>query len=383
MKIAYVTPYDARNLEGLDIWSGTGYYIAKSLEHQSVELEYLGPLKNKLHCRIVQKYKRHYHNAFNEKYLYNTTPCLLKSFASQISSKLSKTDAKLIFSASANPIAYLNASKPIVFWADASFASLQGFYPSYSDLCHETIRDWHRVEKLAHERCKIAIYSSHWAAAAAIERYGIDRAKVKVVPFGANIDTERNFSEVKDLIESRPSDCCKLLFLGVDWYRKGGDVALKVAKALNQAGLKTQLTVVGCRPPSEDPLPDFVKSLGFISKSTSQGKAKISQLIAESHFLLLPSIADCTPIVLCEANSLGLPCLTTNVGGIPTIIRSGLNGEIFDLEASPFRYRDYILEMYGCYQNYLNLAFSSFREYESRLNWQTAGKSVRKILSEI
>ena len=383
MNLAYVTPYDARSLKGSQTWSGTGYYIAQSLERQLFNLEYFGPFKNGLICQLNQRYKRSYHKLFNKKYLNNPTPCILKNYAKQITSKLLKTRIDLIFSASANPIAYLECRQPIVFWADASFASLLDFYPNYINLCQETIRDWHRLEQLAHQKCQLAIYSSDWAAQAAISHYGVNKAKVKVVPFGANIEAENKLYEIKDWIQSRPNNLCKLLFLGVDWHRKGGDIALKVAMELNKAGLNTELTIVGCRPTGEESLPKFAKSLGFISKSTDQGKAKISQLIAESHFLLLPSLADCTPIVLCEANSLGVPCLTTNIGGIPTIIKDNLNGKTFDSTADPLEYCSYISSLFTDYSSYVDLALSSFSEYQSRLNWTVAGKNVKNLLSEI
>jgi glycosyltransferase involved in cell wall biosynthesis len=383
MKLAYITPYNARTLKEPNNWSGTGYFIGKSLQAQALQVEYFGPLKDELKCKFLRKYKYHYHNFYKEVYLKNSMPCTLESYASQITNKLSKVKADLIFSASANPISYLDCEQPIVFWADASFASILDFYPQYSNLCRETIRDWHHLEHLAHQKCRLAIYSSDWAAQAAISHYKVDESKVKVVPFGANIETEYSLDEVNNIVKSRPSNQCKILFLAVEWYRKGGDIALKVATELNQAGLNAELTIVGCKPITEEPLPNFIKSLGFISKSTKQGKAKISQLIAESHFLILPSLADCTPIVLCEANSVGVPCLTTNVGGIPTIIKDNLNGKTFDLTANPCEYSNYILELFSNYSNYLELALSSFHEYQSRLNWSVAGKTVKDLLLEI
>jgi glycosyltransferase involved in cell wall biosynthesis len=383
MKLAYVTNYDSRSLTTANEWSGTGYYISKSLKEQAIVLDYIGPLQDQWLHRAIRKYKHHYYGLFQKRYLKNPAPYTLKDYARQIQAKLKTSDAELIFSASSNPISYLECKQPIVFWADASFASILNFYPDYSNLCQESISDWHRVEQLAHEKCKLAIYSSEWAAQAAIQAYGVNAAKVKVVPFGANVETTHSHDEVKDLIEARPSNCCKLLFLGVEWYRKGGDVALKVATELNKAGLKTELTIVGCQPISEEPLPDFVKPLGFISKSTPEGKAKISQLIAESHFLLLPSLADCTPIVLCEANSLGVPCLARNVGGIPTMIRDGFNGQLFAKAEDPTHYSNYIHSLFMDYSQYKQLALSAFQEYESRLNWSAAGRQVKELLMTV
>ena len=42
----------------------------------------------------------------------------------------------------------------------------------------------------------LALFSSDWAARGAIELYGADKNKVKVVPFGANIQTFPAFDDV-------------------------------------------------------------------------------------------------------------------------------------------------------------------------------------------
>ena len=384
MKIAYATTYDASELTGSNDWSGSGYHISQSLENQGLMLEDLGPLEEKLIFQILQKAKRQCYQTFHNKYYEKDSDLLsLKDYAHQVSKKISVVDTDIVFSATIRPIVYLECRQPIVFWADATCAGIVGFYPQYDNLCRESLENWHMMEKLALERCKLAIYASGWAAQTAIDYYGADPAKVKVVPFGANIDSSRTLSETKDLIETRSSKQCKLLFLGVDWFRKGGDVAFKVAEELNHLGVDTELTVVGCQPILEKPLPSFVKPLGFISKSTADGKNRINQLLAESHFLILPSRAECYGVVFCEANSFGVPCIATNVGGIPTIIKPNLNGNLFDLNASTSAYCDYIYHLFTNYEDYKKLALSAFNEYQSRLNWDTAGKIVKNLLVDI
>ena len=171
--------------------------------------------------------------------------------------------------------------------------------------------------------------------------------------------------------------------MGVDWLRKGGNTAYYVAKQLNQSGLKTELNVVGCEPLIDEPIPEFLRPLGFINKSTPEGKQRLNRLILESHFLILPSIADCTPIAFPEANSLGVPCLSTNVGGIPTIIRNDENGKLFPVNSDIDKYCDYINNLFLDYTQYKQLAYNSFRAYESRLNWQVAGQKVKELLATI
>jgi glycosyltransferase involved in cell wall biosynthesis len=384
MKIAYTTTYNARSLSGSNEWSGLGYYISQALKDQSLELKYIGPLQQKFSSKILQKCKRRYYQFFEHTHYEKDADLqVVRGYAHQISSILSGIDVDIVFSATMRPIVYLECKQPIVYWGDATCAGLINFYPQYDNMCQESLQNWHIMEKLALERCKLAIYASDWAAQTAIEYYSADPTKVKVVPFGANVDTSPSFNEVKNLIEARSSNQCKLLFLGVDWYRKGGDVALKVAEGLNNAGLETELTVVGCDPIVEGTLPSFVKPLGFISKSTPTGKKRINQLIAESHFLILPSQAECYGVVFCEANSFGVPSISRKVGGIPTIIQPHINGNLFDLNAEISEYVDYIYRLFSNYVDYKNIALSSFNEYQSRLNWKVAGQKVKELLTTI
>jgi glycosyltransferase involved in cell wall biosynthesis len=379
MKVAYVTEYDATDIRK---WSGTGYYIAKSLETQGVSLERLGSLKEK-HALLFKGKQFFYRYLIRKRYWRDREPVILEHYAQQVLSQLSRLNSNVVLSPGTVPIAHLECEQPIVVWTDATFAGLVNFYSKYSNLCQETIAKGNKMEKQALEKCKLAIYSSEWAAKTAIENYQLEPSKVKVVPFGANIEYNQEPDNIKSIVESRPQEQCNLLFLGVEWFRKGGDIALKVAKELNKQGLPTKLSIVGCKPVIDEPLPNFVNSLGFISKTSKQGLQTINELLSKSHFLIVPSLADCTPIVFCEANSFGVPCLTTNVGGIPTIIKDDVNGKTFDKQASIENYCTYISNLFSDYSQYKRLALSSFNEYQERLNWSVAGKTVKNLLTEL
>ncbi|TVP62288.1 MAG: glycosyltransferase [Nodularia sp. (in: Bacteria)] len=380
MKIAYVTTFDARTLRDYNNWSGTGYYISQALKNQSIPLDYIGPLEDRLTLKFVSKLKNRYYKYLGKKYIKYVDPLISRDYARQITKKLNRIKSDVILSAGSDSIAYLECNQPIVFWADATFANIIDFYPMYSNLCKESLQNAHLLQSISLQKSQLAIYSSQWAAQTAIDYYNADPEKVKVVSFGANIESDHNIDEIKAAIESRPTNKCKLLFLGVDWFRKGGDVAIEVAEKLNNSGLKTELIIIGCQPNVDQPLPDFVQVLGFIPKSTPEGKKKIYQLLADSHFLILPSMADCSPIVFCEANSLGVPCISRRVGGIPTIIKDNFNGKLFDRDSNSTEYCEYIFNVFTNYTQYKELALSAFNEYESRLNWRVAGQKVRDLL---
>jgi glycosyltransferase involved in cell wall biosynthesis len=379
MKIGYVTQYNASNI--LE-WSGTGFNIARSLKNQDFTVEYIGDLKEK-YFQFFKGKLYFYRYILKKRYLLDREPVLLKNYARQIEKKLAQVKPDLIFSPGTVPIAYLESDRPIAFWTDATFASLVDFYPLFSNLCQESFVNGQTMERSILDRCKLAIYSSEWAAKSAIETYKINPDKVKVVSFGANLEGNRNIEDIKNLIKNKSTNKCKLLFLAVDWFRKGGDVALRVAEKLNKNGLNTELNVVGCQPIVKGKLPNFVNYLGFISKNTRESKEELERIIGESHFLILPSIAECTPIVFCEANSFGVPCLSRKVGGIPSVITDEVNGKLFDRDAEINEYCQYIEHLFINYSEYEKLATSSFAEYESRLNWDVAGQTVKNLLAEI
>jgi glycosyltransferase involved in cell wall biosynthesis len=105
-------------------------------------------------------------------------------------------------------------------------------------------------------------------------------------------------------------------------------------------------------------------------------------LFGASHFLILPTRADATPIVLCEAAAFGVPSLTTAVGGIPSVVSDGENGMLFPADAAPEAYCDAIEAMWSDPHAYRELALSSFAEYRRRLNWNTAAATVAGLIRE-
>jgi len=382
MKITYATTYDASDVSN---WSGSGHFVAQALQNQGFELDFIGPLPRPLSLWPMFKAKGFvYNRVLKTRYHANHDLSAARHYARLIDQRLRQTpDTELVFSPGTIPIAFLETEKPTAFWSDATHASLFDFYPEYSHLCAETVRDGHRIERQAMQKASAALFTSEWAASSAIRDYGIDASKVHVVPFGANLDNPPATESIRDAIADRPRDRCKLLFIGVDWERKGGDTALTVAQELNRLGLPTELTIVGCDPFQGKKAPGFVRCEGFLSKRLKAHRERIEELLAESHFLIVPSLAECYGLVYCEANAYGVPCLARAVGGVPTIVKNGENGFLFAPEAPPQDYVQVIERLFQSYHHYTDLANSSREAFLTRLNWDVAGRKVREILHSI
>jgi glycosyltransferase involved in cell wall biosynthesis len=379
MKISYITDYDAHDIKN---WSGIGFYAAKALKNQGEEIDYIGNLKRELTPALLAK--KAFYKVVGKSYLFNLVPtiAIARSYAKQIERRL-KPDSDIIFSPGTLHTAFVKSNKPKVFYADATIANLVNFYDFYTDLSVEMIKIGNEIEQQALDSCSLAIYTSSWAAQSAIDDYHINPNKIKIVPFGANIECNRNLADIKSIINKRFKNVCNLLFMGVDWNRKGGSVALEVARLLNANGLKTILHVVGIKELPFNVIPDYMINYGFISKANPLGTQVINQLLAECHFLILPSKADCTPVVFSEANSFGLPCITTNVGGIGSVIEDDINGKKFTLQDTPAEYAAYIQGKLANYTNYSELCLSSFNQYATRLNWEKAGAEIVSLMKDL
>lgn len=387
MRIAYVTTYDVFNSSSWPVEHrglfGAGSTIAKFLESQFIKLDYLGPLERKK-SPITRIKWLIYRKLFHQDYYSWAESSTYSHYAKQIAKKLSHSDADIILCPeNVILIAGLAPTKPLVLWTDAAIGSLIDYYPYLSNLCSETKSKIYSLERKALQKCQLIIFVSDWAAQEAIQLYDLDPQKVKIIPRGANIECDRTTEDIHNLLTSRPQNLCKLLFIGVDWIRKGGNIALEVAKELNKRGFPTELSVVGCQPISNEPLPSFIKVYGFIDRSQASGEQRVQQLLGESHFLILPTQAETFGIVLSEANSFGVPCLTTNIGGIPTIIKDRLNGYKFSQNADISEYCTYITSVMSNYDEYQELAISAFDQYQSRLSWSVGCQKAIELLEEL
>jgi glycosyltransferase involved in cell wall biosynthesis len=379
MKLAFATTFDARDISN---WSGTPYYMSRNFAAAGSDIDYIGSLKRRLPFgfKLKQAWKDIAAGA-RESPRFNIVAA--QHYSAQAAQKLAQLNVQAVIAPQINPVAYLDCKQPTVIWTDALYASLIGFYPAFSNHSPSSIAQGNTITAECLERAQLIIFSSDWAARSALELYGTRKEKVKVVPFGANMECAHTLADIHEMLKARSRKTIKFLFLGKHWDRKGGDIVFKVVKALHAQGHTVELDFVGCHPPKEEKIPEYIKCHGFISKRTPEGMAKITNLFRAAHFLFVPSRAEAYGIVFCEANAFGLPCLTSYVGGIPTVVKDNINGMTFALDAAAETYCSYISNLMGDYARYEELALSSFNEYQTRLNWTAATTSVKKLIAEM
>lgn len=371
LRIAFLTVQDPKDRRS---WSGTHYYMASALERQCGEVDRLGPLKPP-GWRIMDLAQRGLRRATGRGFLF--TVSLSKQIGSMAQKKVAQRGYDVIVApAGASVVAYLRSQSPIIYVSDATLRGMLGYYPEFSNMPDSHVRRADAIETLALSNAAQLVYPSHWAARSAIEQYKVSPSRVHVIPFGANIDAA---PEPDVGLRPLSTDKCRLLFVGVEWERKGGAIAMETLLHLERLGVPAELTVVGCRPPDGLYHRNLIV-IPFINKNEPKGRARLQELWTKSDFFLLPTRAECYGISLCEASAFGLPILSSDTGGVPEIVVNGVNGYLFPLNAAADQYAQRIQHFWHNREEYGSLRRTSRAEFDTRLNWDAWAERLREVL---
>lgn len=382
MKLAFVTTYDPQDVLS---WSGLPASIWRYFQEAGIECEWVKPARD-LRVQLTEHYFR-MRDVVGRRLSreggidFLREPGIQKAYCADVNKQIKTMNPDIVFSTSSLPVAYVECRQPLCFWTDATFGGMIDFYPEFTNLPARAIKGGWKVEDAALRHCTFSIYACDWAAKSAIDLHKANPATTKVVPFGANVETPE-WERVSQCIRARAKDRCQLFFLGTVWRRKGGDVAYEVAKELNRRGVPTELHLVGCEPEIEGEIPPWVVRHGYASKRTAEGRTLIQSLLQQSHFLIIPSRAECVGIASAEASAYGLPSLVRRVGGMQSTVRDGMNGMTFDAGGSPAQIADYICATLADRQGYEALAEASYREFVMRMNWPVNVARVKKLFEE-
>lgn len=163
---------------------------------------------------------------------------------------------------------------------------------------------------------------SEWAKQSCIEDFGVATDKITVVYAGTNLPVRPN---------AKPRKPGNILFVGIDWERKGGPMLLKAFKKLREKRPDATLTIVGCCP---EVAIDGVEVLGYLDRRIPARLELLYEVYERAELFCLLSEFDPFPNVIIEAASQGLPTIALDRGSRPEAIVHGETG-ILVAEPSP------------------------------------------------
>ncbi|MFA5956090.1 glycosyltransferase family 4 protein [Hyphomicrobium sp.] len=156
---------------------------------------------------------------------------------------------------------------------------------------------------------------SNWAKQSFVDDYGCRAEDVAVIPPGIDVD--------RFVMPERNNEVPRILFVGGDFERKGGDLLLKVFR--RRFLTKATLDLVTRSDVAAEP---GVR----VHNDVAPNSPALLKLYREADIFVLPTRADCFSLVCMEALASGLPVVTTKVGGIPDIVDDGATGHLLNVD---------------------------------------------------
>jgi glycosyltransferase involved in cell wall biosynthesis len=317
---------------------------------------------------------------FGTEYFAQFSILLSLYYAGAIKRKMRGNTYDIICAPASNiELAYVKTHLPIILIADSTFQLLTHYYlADFRKMSRLSRWEGNLLEKRSLKKSRLNVFASEWAAGSAIKDYKVDARRVTIIPPGANMD---NRPDAEIIHRKFGNPRLTVLFLAVEWSRKGGDLAFQTLTELRQVhGEDARLIVCGCQPPEGVEHPDM-EVVPFLNKNLEEDRLRFSDLLSTVHFLLLPTRADASLIVACEANAFGVPAITTETGGVPDIVQDGVNGYCLPYHADGRLYALLISELFKDQERYEQLVQSSRMRYEERLNWDSWAESFQEAAS--
>lgn len=166
-----------------------------------------------------------------------------------------------------------------------------------------------------------------WTKESIVADYGVVPEKITVIPPGVNPRQWARPTPPYPPLGGGGEGGVRILFVGGDMARKGGDLLLESFRTLRdtpppprgeQVG-SVELHLVTKTPVEPEP--------GLhVYSDIVPNDPRLAQLYHQADIFALPTFGDCLPMVLSEAGAAGLPVVSTQVAGIPEIVIHGESG---------------------------------------------------------
>lgn len=223
--------------------------------------------------------------------------------------------------------------------------------------------DWPERERKFYENATRCFTTSSFARRSLLEDYGLSPDRAHCVFCGANAVPEprgeRGFG-------------ARILFVGVEWERKGGPQLLEAFARVRAAVPEATLEIAGCKPPAEIP---GVTTLGKCSLE------QVAQLYRTADIFCLPSLKEPSAVVLSEALLHGIPVVATDVGGTADRVIDGRTGFLVppgDIGALA----DRLIALCRAPEQCATMGRAGLELARERFSWSAVGERLREHITE-
>jgi glycosyltransferase involved in cell wall biosynthesis len=224
-----------------------------------------------------------------------------------------------------------------------------------------------KVEQAIYEDATVTFTCGSMITNSLINQYGIPKEKALTVYAGSNVPNWFVENDAKYASKN-------ILFVGVDWERKGGPVLLKAFEKVLQKHSDATLTIVGCNP-DKITLPNC-KVVGKIKAD------QVAEYYNKAAIFCLPTLREPFGIVFIEAMHYKLPIVANNIGSIPDMVINDYNGYLIDNIVDD--YANALCSLLGNPRKCKQLGENGYDYAQSKFKWNIVGKTIKtEIVSHL
>lgn len=199
------------------------------------------------------------------------------------------------------------------------------------------------------------------------DAYRLPAAKLHDIGIGANVEPV----PVSDDLERYARG--GIVFVGVDWDRKGGPDLVAAFERIAPRFPQASLTIIGCDPPVSHPR---IRVVGRVDKT------EVARHLAEASIFCLPSYAEPFGIAVLEATNARLPVVGTRVGGLTSSVADGESGFLVAPGASD-ALGDALARLLADPELARRFGRAGYERNHIRYSWDEVGRRLSGVLNAI
>lgn len=290
---------------------------------------------------------------------YFRTPYLFHQIKRLMTDKLADPDYVFSFQMQSLYDASADRLPHFVYTDHTNLANLR--YP-FQDRSRLFSQPWLQLERTIYQNATHIFTRSRHVTNSIVEQYGCQPDKVTCVFAGSNLQADTN------PLDNDGYSNKNILFVGVDWERKGGPELVRAFQQVLQVHPDARLTIVGCTPRVDVPHCEVVGRLPL---------AQVKEYYRRASVFCLPTKLEPFGIVFIEAFSYKLPVVAAQVGAIPDFVIPDVNGYLVEPgDVSHLAQR--LIELLADPARCRVFGEQGFRLVQENYNWETVGQRMKE-----
>ncbi len=184
---------------------------------------------------------------------------------------------------------------------------------------------YYQLDRFSFKKADVIITPAKFFKDYLSENFKVKKDKIKVIYNGIDV---KEYSFNPHSMKKVPN----ILYLGRLSKEKNIPLLIYCVAKLRDDNIDVKLTIAGDGQEKErlESLISKLRLYGEIELTGFVERKNVGKIFSESDIFVLPSRTEVLPNVILEAMAVGIPIIASNVGGIPELIRDGIDGFLFE-----------------------------------------------------